>query len=66
MKAIQKAIEPGIAITWYFVQLFVTSPALPSTVSRTAPYIPVPHTQWPAVFPSPWIRSHGQSSTPKM
>lgn len=44
MKIIQIIMLPGIAITWYLVQMFVTKPALPSTVARTAVYNAVPHT----------------------
>ena len=53
MNTIQMTMLPGIAATWYLVQLFVTSAALPRTVKSTAPYIAVPHTQWPATRPSP-------------
>ena len=45
MKPIQNAILPGIAMTWYLVQVFVTSAAFPRTVARTAVYNAVPQTQ---------------------
>lgn len=45
MKAHQMSMLPGTAITSYLVQLFVISAALPSTVSKTAPYMAVPQTQ---------------------
>jgi len=63
MKTYQMAMLPGMAMTWYLVQLVVTSAALPSTVSSTAPYSAVPHTQWPAISPSPCLRSSYQNSS---
>jgi len=59
-KMIQINILPGIAITWYLVQMFVTSAAFPNTVARTAVYRAVPQTQCPAVLPSLWGRSFHQ------
>lgn len=53
MKASQIAMLPGIARNVYLVQILVTNAAFPSTVARTAVYRAVPHTQWPAVLPSP-------------
>ena len=44
----QMAMLPGMAMTWYFVQLLVTSAALPRTVSSTAPYMALPQTHLPA------------------
>lgn len=48
----QTARLPGMAMTVHFVQMFVISAALPSTVTRPAVYSAVPQTQWPATFPS--------------
>lgn len=36
MNPIQMTMEPGIARTVYFVHMFVTNAAFPSTVARTA------------------------------
>ncbi len=59
-KTIQITILPGMAMTWYLVQMFVTSAAFPKTVARTAVYSAVPQTQCPAVLPSLWGRSSHQ------
>ena len=45
MKASQMTMLPGMARKVYFVQMFVTSAALPSTMPRTAVYSAVPQTQ---------------------
>lgn len=60
---IQINMLPGMAITWYFVQMLVTKAAFPSTVARTAVYKAVPHTQCPAVFPSLCGRSFHQMAS---
>lgn len=63
MKASQITILPGIARNVYLVHMLVTSAALPSTVAKTAVYSAVPHTQWPAILPSPCGRSQYQISS---
>lgn len=66
MKPYQISMLPGMAMTWYLVQLLVTSDALPRAVISTAPYMAVPQTQWPAIRPSACTPSLGQNSSPPM
>lgn len=60
MKPIQIAMLPGMAMTWYLVQMFVTKAAFPRTVARTEVYNAVPQTQCPAICPLPIGRSRYQ------
>jgi len=58
--------EPGIAMRWYFVQMFVISAAFPRTTSSMAVYVLMPHTQWPAILPSDMVPSSLKINVLKM
>jgi hypothetical protein len=63
MKTYQMAMLPGIAMTWYLVQLLVVRAALPRTVARTAAYRAVPHNHLLPVVPSLRMMSPYQMSS---